>query len=55
MLNLSQIVVMIARDPKIARYRHGIDFKNPFTMSKRGQIPHVGANAEPGVFIIWNC
>jgi hypothetical protein len=23
-----------------AKRCHGIDFKNPFTMSKRGQIPH---------------
>ena len=34
------------------RYCHGIDFKNPFTMSKRGQIPHIdGRGRQTDVFI----
>ena len=36
-------------------YCHGIDFKNPFTMSKRGQIPQIATFKnmdETDVFIL---
>ena len=44
--------VMIAHTSiRRARYRHGIDFKNPFTMSKRGQIPQYRSKDRTVVFI----
>jgi hypothetical protein len=48
---ISNDTIIPFRRKKI-RYRHGIDFKNPFTMSKRGQIPHIANRSSQTVVFI---
>jgi hypothetical protein len=52
-INLSLYLVTISWLLARPIYCHGIDFKNPFTMSKRGIIPHIAsAGADTKLFSV---